>query len=450
MKRNLLLAACFAALLAVPAVNSQQPGGGADIQIYQQKVTLAGQVQIQNAQPPGGDNGGGGRGGRGGRGGMGGGGMGGDPMQFFDFMAKGKDVIRRDDLDPNFQRMFDRMAQAQGITNGQITRDQFKTAAESFGNRGRGGPGGPGGGPPTKGGDVTSEQMDRQSEDAFRKHDKDGDGQLQYAEMPDNLKAVWTNYDANKDGSINLEEYKAFYRDRMQIRMQENAAAQGQNPNAQPTPDGLPPATEAAPVQEDEKRPTVYRFGKLPKEMPPWFAELDTYKDGQIWLSSWVKAGRSVEEFRAMDRNDDGLLTVEEYLGYVRANAKQSPGDTVVASLNGDDRGGRVMFAAPGGQPDSSSWGGRQGRGGPGGGDQGGRMGRGGGGPGGPGGMGGFGRGNRGGGPGGPDASTGRGDTAGDQGQGKKGGRGGRGPGGGNADRSNAPAEVPPLKEKTK
>ena len=64
----------------------------------------------------------------------------------------------------------------------------------------------------------------------------DGDGQLQYAEMPDNLKAVWTNYDANKDGSINLEEYKAFYRDRMQIRMQENAAAQAQNPNAQPTP----------------------------------------------------------------------------------------------------------------------------------------------------------------------------------------------------------------------
>src|SRR5437762_647276 len=86
---------------------------------------------------------------------------------------------------------------------------------------GGGGPGGGRGG--GRGGDMTPDQMDRQSEDSFRKADKDGDGQLQYNEMPDNLKPVWEKYDANKDGSINLEEYKSYYRDRMQIRLQENA-----------------------------------------------------------------------------------------------------------------------------------------------------------------------------------------------------------------------------------
>src|SRR5205807_8961735 len=87
-------------------------------------------------------------------------------------------------------------------------------------------------------------------------------------------------------------------------------------------------------------RATVYRFGKLPKELPAWFAEIDTDKDGQIGLYEWVKAGRNVDEFRAMDRNDDGLLTVDEVLGYVRMTTK-SPGNDAVAaaaSPGGDDR----------------------------------------------------------------------------------------------------------------
>jgi Ca2+-binding EF-hand superfamily protein len=334
-----------------------------------------------------------------------------------------------------------------GISNGQITRDQFKTAAESFGNRGRGGPGGPGGqggpgGPPGggRGSDMTPEDIDRQAENAFRRADKDGDGLLQYNEMPDNLKPVWEKYDANKDGSINLEEFKTYYRDRMQLRIQENAAAQAQNPNGQPTaPDALPPAAETESVQDDDKRPSVYRYGKMPKELPPWFTELDTFKDGQIWLSSWVKSGRSVEEFRAMDRNDDGLLTVDEYLGYVRANnTKQSPGDTVVATANGD--GGRSAFGGFGGPGGMQGFGGRGGRGWAGGGMQ-----NGGGDPANTGGMpsGGRGRGGPGGGMqngGGDPASPGQFPGGG----GGRGGRGGRGgPGGADSQGNSAAVQTP-------
>src|SRR5438105_4465218 len=65
----------------------------------------------------------------GGFGGAGGGGrsmrMMGDPNQMFDMIAQGKTVLNRADINPMMQGWFDRIAGQLGITNGQITRDQF-------------------------------------------------------------------------------------------------------------------------------------------------------------------------------------------------------------------------------------------------------------------------------------------------------------------------------------
>src|ERR1043166_4942620 len=86
-------------------------------------------------QPPGGGGPGGFGGGApgGGFGGMGRGGMGSfDPDQIFNMISGGKDVIVRDQLDPNMQRMFDRMAQRAGITNGQLTREQYKDSMQKM------------------------------------------------------------------------------------------------------------------------------------------------------------------------------------------------------------------------------------------------------------------------------------------------------------------------------
>ena len=394
MKRFSIFPAVCAMLLLVPMVgNSQPPGGGG----------RGGRGGFRGG--PGGGDGNGGYGG-----GPGGGGrrMGGDPMQFFDMLAKGKDVIRRDDLDPNFQRMFDRMAGGLGITNGQISRDQFKTASENFrnGRSGGGAPGSPGdtqgktgGGP----GEMSPEQIERRAEDSFRKLDKDGDGQIKFDEMHDKLKAVWKNYDANSDGMISLDEYRSYYKDRIQIVTQETAQARSETGQ----PDALPPAPDSAPAQEDDKRPTVYRHNNLPKELPPWFGELDIDKDGQVGLHEWVRAGRSIEEFNAMDRNDDGLLTVEEVLTYARLSTKSPGNDVLAAATGGEGRGG---FGGPSGM--AGGFGGRGMRGGFGGSQpgeagaawmQGGFGGRGN--RGGPGGFGG--RGNRGGG----DAQSGNGDS---------------------------------------
>jgi hypothetical protein len=457
MSRFLRFAAVCAALFIIPlTVNSQQPpqGGGGGRGVGR---------GFGGGQEGGGRGFGGGGPDGGGRSGFGGRGMmGGDPMQFFDMIAKGKDVIRRDDLDPMFQRMFDRMAQAQGITNGQITRDQFRTASESFRNRMRGGPDG-GGGPQTvttttttttageQGGGPgqwTLEQIDRNAEESFRKHDKKGDGQLQFNEAPDNLKAAWNNYDANKDGTINLEEYKAYYRDRINERMQERGGRGG--PGQPTTPEGSPPAPDNAQVQDEEHRPIVYRAGKLPKEIPAWFTELDADKDGQVGLYEWVKAGRSVDLFKAMDRNDDGLLTVEEVLSYVRAN--KGADSTAVASAAGDDRG-RMVFIQ-GGEAATNGFGGRSPRGGSGG-ESGGGMGPGRGGRGGfggfgGGGFGGFGRDRRGGGENASDPRGGNSDRPDHSTEGGGRDRRGRGGRGGEAP-SNAPADsTKPPKDKGK
>src|SRR5947209_3757606 len=77
----------------------------------------------------------------------------GDPNAMFDRFANGKEVLRRSDLTvPFLQNMFDRMAEAAGITNGEMTRAQFTTAMDQMrAARGGGGPRGGGGGPPAAG-----------------------------------------------------------------------------------------------------------------------------------------------------------------------------------------------------------------------------------------------------------------------------------------------------------
>src|SRR5205085_918923 len=99
-------------------------------------------------------------------------------------------------------------------------------------------------------------------------------------------------------------------------------------------------AAPAPPVNDPDKelamRPVVYRYGKLPtKELPSWFVELDTDKDGQVGLYEW-RGKRPLKEFKEYDLNGDGFITAEECLAvqkvqdgkkdkttltYVRANA---------------------------------------------------------------------------------------------------------------------------------
>jgi len=286
-----------------------------------------------------------------------------DPNAFFDRMAKGKEVILRADLDPFAQSMFDRWAGQLNITNGQITRDQFQQVMQQMSQMG--GPGGMfrmrgAGGPPSGGASPAApvggqrmantmspngsgpapypttpqgapDMSDQRAQFLFNRMDRDNDGYLSYEEMSDRLKEERDRWDTNHDGFIDINEFKAY----LAARMAQNSDGQlGQpgSPGGSPTQDPADPfLTPPAPPEEEERRPVVMRAGKLPKELPDWFRELDTDQDGQIGLYEWRRGGRSIEEFEEMDLNGDGLLTPEEYLRFMRvarekASKSQSPG----------------------------------------------------------------------------------------------------------------------------
>src|SRR5262249_27539066 len=156
--------------------------------------------------------------GMGGRG-MGRGMMGGDPNQFFNMLSGGKDVINRADItDPMQGAMFDRMAQRMGITNGQITRQQFTTMMQ---NRmggpggGQGGPQGPGGMPGAGNGPGGQPDPDQMAEMFFKRMDKNGDGLLNSDEMSEALLNERDIWDTDHNGFIDLKEYKEYFKARM-------------------------------------------------------------------------------------------------------------------------------------------------------------------------------------------------------------------------------------------
>lgn len=189
---------------------------------------------------------------------------------------------------------------------------------------------------------------DAQGREAFKRLDTDGNGSLSVEEMQ-SARSMGSRifdererYDANRNGTIELDEYLAYARDR-------NARGSWGRRD-QPAPSAPAPAPAPAdPTKpaEEEKRPTVYRAGRLPKELPAWFEQADTDRDGQVGLYEWKVIGRSIPEFLALDHNGDGFITVEEALRTQRAGVKAA--DAQVASSTGGARSGDA------GRPTASS-----------------------------------------------------------------------------------------------
>jgi Ca2+-binding EF-hand superfamily protein len=275
----------------------------------------------------------GGQGGFGGPGGVSRGGQGFDPNAFFDRYANGKDVIIRDQLDASGQNWFDRTAQRMGLTGGTMTRQQFTNYMQDrmAGRTGGGGPGGPPpGGAPSQPVAPPAANPDADATAEFQRRDRNGDGYLDMDEMPGSLRRELSTWDRNNDGRISLTEYQAYYRARQQ-QMQQGGMG----------PRGARPLIQFVPAEEEVKRPQVYRAGNLPAQMPTWFAEFDANQDGQISLYEWRSNpyGWSDHDFFAMDTNNDGFITVEEFLRYQGAQAK------LASSANRDGYSGPVAAA---------------------------------------------------------------------------------------------------------
>jgi Ca2+-binding EF-hand superfamily protein len=300
-----------------------------------------------------------------GAGGPGGGRMGGmgsiDPDTSFNWFSGGKDVIIVDQISPQLRGIFDRVAPMLGLTGNEISREQFRGAAAkakemmasgqlngmSFRSASPGAPGGPGGGfsmPGTMnlGGGGVSE-TDRRTEDAFRRMDRDEDGNLQYDEMSETLQNDREKYDLNHDGMIDLTEFKAYVAAR--FAPQDGGAGRP----------GGPDGPKQAGDDDEKKRPTIIRAGSLPRDFP--YAVLDQQgdNDGQVGLYEWKKSGKVIKEFVTMDLNNDGFLTVDEYYRWRKQgeDAARASGSMSMAYGQG---GGRPGFGQA--QPGMMAWGG--------------------------------------------------------------------------------------------
>jgi hypothetical protein len=199
------------------------------------------------------------------------------------------------------------------------------------------------GGGDSRGDGDSRRGSDWSPEGLFQRFDRNGDGVLNHDEMSDDLRAERNAWDRDENGFIDPMEFTDYFRARMDYLREERGGSSG--------------APRDGPLwpQQDESRPVVYRAGRLPQGMPPWFAQYDRDADAQVGLYEWKSSGRPIAEFEGMDRNDDGFITIAEVL---RLTASPQP--------QGLDRSGPSRGGSPGTAVASRTFPGGPGGGGPG------------------------------------------------------------------------------------
>ncbi len=140
---------------------------------------------------------------------------------------------------------------------------------------------------------------DADADKVFRILDLSADGELTGTELTPGLREDKGRADADGNGRISKEEYRDYFKRRVETKVEALATAYKTN---------------------DKLMRNLYGGGVVPRVggVPEWFTSLDTDKDKQISLFEWREGGKPTSQFMEMDLNNDGLLTKEEYLRYTK------------------------------------------------------------------------------------------------------------------------------------
>ena len=228
---------------------------------------------------------------------------------------------------------------------------------EAFGGGKSGDRGGPGGQNGGRGGP----QIDPETSWTLLVKVSQGTNTIKFDQIPVDTRD-WMRREAERKGALPLPETGEWNKEQFMahvaasaqsMQMTQGGSLNGQGNGWGQGGDADPRAVARGGKDREKKdpedeRPIAIRFGKLPKDAPAMFTEMDSDKDGQICLYEWRTAGSSVLAFQEMDLNGDGLLTVEEYGRYT---AMKTDRERAVAYENGETpapKAGTAGRGAPG------------------------------------------------------------------------------------------------------
>jgi Ca2+-binding EF-hand superfamily protein len=205
---------------------------------------------------------------------------------WFELLADKNDEWKRADApNPQIAELFDRVLQRLELGPvPTITRKEFRKFARHVLMRDQ----------------EHAPDLNEDADKVFRVLDRNGDGDLDRDELTIFLRDEKVRIDTDGNGRISKDEYREYFRRKATAKAESLIAAKnGENPK------GAPADTKTA--------------AKTVKNgLPDWFTTLDTDKDGQISLFEWRQGGKPTELFQEMDLDNDGLITREEYLRYVK------------------------------------------------------------------------------------------------------------------------------------